>query len=367
MRAKLLALAAGIAVMALPMAAHAQAKVSVYGLAHVSIDMMDADSSTTADNGDKINVANNSSRLGVKAVADLGGGLKGIAQYEMIVSLDGEGDATSVATTTTVSGVTGATATSTSTATSSRLLGNARNSFVGLEGGFGTILAGIHDTPLKIVGRAVEFFPEYLGDARNLTEQDLRPNNVVAYLSPSFSGVNVNLAYVVDEDASKSQDAYSAGLTYSGGPIMVGGAYESFKNPSSAYKTLYRLVAQYKAGPIRVAGQYQQGADKANVSGADRMVYGLGASYTLGAAVLKAQYYSADSADNATTANGATMYAIGADYNLGKQTTVYAAYAATDNDTAGTFKVNAGGHGDSITPKAGTGPSGFSIGMIQKF
>ena len=79
MRAKLLALAAGIAVMALPMAAHAQAKVSVYGLAHVSIDMMDADSSTAADNGDKINVASNSSRLGVKAVADLGGGLKALA------------------------------------------------------------------------------------------------------------------------------------------------------------------------------------------------------------------------------------------------------------------------------------------------
>ena len=366
MRAKLLTISAAIAgLLALPAVAGAQAKVTVYGHAHVSVDMMNADSSTSADNGDKINVTSNSSRLGVKAVADLGGGLKGIAQYEVIVSADGEGSGVSSTVSNTVSPST-TTVSSTVSTSNSTLFGAARNSFVGLQGGFGTILAGIHDTPLKSVGRAVEFFPEYIGDARNLTEQDLRPNNVVAYSSPSFGGVGVNLAYVVDEDANASKDAYSGSVTYTGGPIWAGLAYESFKNPAAYYKTLYRLAAQYKAGPVRVAGQYQQGADKANVTGADRMVYGLGASYTIGSAVIKGQYYAADSADN-KTASGATMYAIGADYNLGKQTTVYAAYASTDNDTNGSFAVNAGGHGDSITPKAGTGPSGFSIGMIQKF
>ncbi|MBI3392978.1 MAG: porin [Nitrospirae bacterium] len=370
MRAKLLALAAGVAVAALPVAAHAQAKVTVYGLAHVSIDMMDADSATAADNGSRTSVSSNVSRLGIKAAADLGGGLKGIAQYEMTVATDGEGQATSVSTTTTVSGVTGATATSTSTATSSRLLGNAMNSFVGLEGGFGTILAGIHDTPLKTLGRQVEFFPEYIGDARNLTEQDLRPNNAIVYLSPIFSGASARLAYYADEDASKTQDGYSASVMYSGGPILAGGAYESWKNPSSYYKTLYRLVAQYKAGPVRVGGQYQQGSGKANVSGVDRSVWGLGASYSIGKAVLKGQYYSADD-KGGTASSGATMYALGADYNLGSQTTVYLAYAKTDNDTNGAFTVNGSGaqgaHGDGITPKAGTSPSGFSIGMIQKF
>ena len=366
MRAKLLTISAAIAgLLALPAVAGAQAKVKVYGLAHVSVDMMDADSSTTADNGDKFNVANNSSRLGVKAVVDLGGGLKGIAQYEVNVSADGEGEGVTTSVKNTVSPST-TTVTSAVSTTNNTLFGSARNSYVGLQGGFGTILAGIHDTPLKSLGRKVEFFPEYLGDARNLTEQDLRPKNVVAYLSPSFSGVNAALAYVTDEDANASKDAYSLSVAYSGGPIMVGGAYESFKNSTDYYKTLYRLAAQYKAGPVRVAGQYQQGADQKNVSGADRMVYGLGLSYTAGSLVGKLQYYAADSLDNKTD-SGATMYAVGADYKLGKQTTVYAAYASTDNDKNASFKVNAGGHGDSITPKAGTGASGFSIGMIQKF
>ncbi len=372
MRRLYLVFGAVLAVLILgPAAVHAQAKVTVYGLAHVSIDMMDATSATPADNGNRTSVSSNISRLGIKAAADLGGGLKGIAQYEVAVAADGEGGGIGNPTAVnTVSPTTTTVSTSVAQGTNSTLFGPALNSFVGLEGGFGTILAGIHDTPLKTLGRQVEFFPEYIGDARNLTEQDLRPNNAVVYLSPSFSGVNARLAYYTDEDASASKDGYSASVIYSNGPILAGGAYESWKNTTTYYKTLYRLVAQYKAGPVRVGGQYQQGSDKANASGVDRSVYGLGASYTIGKAVLKGQYYSAD--DKGGTANsGATMYALGADYNLGAQTTVYVAYAKTDNDTSAAFTVNGSGpqgaHGDGITPKAGTGPSGFSIGMIQKF
>ncbi len=368
MRAKLLTISAAIAgLLALPAAASAQAKVTVYGHAHVSIDMI-TDTGTTT--GDATFVSSNASRLGVKGEADLGGGLKGIAQYEATMATDGEGAGIGDPTATnTVSPTTTTVSTSVKQGTNSTLFGAARNSFVGLSGGFGTILAGIYDTPLKNVGRAVEFFPEYIADARNLTEQDLRPNNVVAYNSPSFSGVNVDLLYSFDEDDSKSQDILSAGVSYKGGPVYVGLAYEDSKNPSSNYKTLYRIGAQYKAGPVRVGALYQQGDKKANKDGADRTTWGLGASYAIGSAVIKAQYYNAD-AIGGTAGSGATMYALGADYILGKQTTVYVAYAKTDNDTNANFAVNgpsAGVHRDFVAPATGKDPSGFSIGMIQKF
>lgn len=369
MRAKLLTISAAIAgLLALPAVASAQAKVSVYGLAHVSIDSFDGKGTTGgADAGSKLAVSSNASRLGVKAEADLGGGLKGIAQYEATMAADGEGDVTTA--TTTVSGVTGATATTSVSGTGSALFGAARNSFVGLKGGFGTILAGIYDTPSKSVGRAVEFFPEYIGDARNLTEQDPRPSNVVAYMSPSFSGVNVNLLYGVDEDQSKKQDILSGNVTYTGGPVWVGLAYENYKNPSSFYETLMRIAAKYKAGPVTVGALYQQGDKKANKSGDDRTTWGLGASYAIGQAVVKAQYYNADKLGS-TANSGATLLVAGADYNLGKQTTVYVAYAQTNNEASAKFTANgpsAGVHRDSMTPATGNDPSGFSIGMIQKF
>ena len=349
--------------------AHAQAKVTVSGVGHVSVDFMDATSATAADNGNRTSVSTNVSRINFKAAADLGGGLKGIAQYELAVAADGEGGGISSTVSNTVSPST-TTVTSTVSTTNNTLFGAAMNSFVGLEGGFGTILAGIHDTPLKTLGRQVEFFNEAIGDARNLTEQDLRPNNAVVYLSPSFSGVSARAAYYTDEDANASKDGYSASVMYNKGPILAGGAYESWKNPAAYYKTLYRLAAQYKAGPVRVGGQYQQGNDRANASVVDRSVWGLGASYALGKAVLKGQYYSAGDKVG-TASSGATMYALGAEYRLGAQTTVYVAYATTDNDTNAAFTVNGSGpqgaHGDGITPRAGTSPSGFSIGMIQKF
>lgn len=337
MNKKLLALAVAGA-MAAPLAA--QAEVTIYGVAHVSVDALDNDVSG-ANERDGLFVSSNSSRIGFKGSEDLGGGLKAIWQLESGVNLaDGGGNFAT------------------------------RNSFVGLAGGFGAVIAGRHDTPFKIIGRKVDLFADQIGDSQNLTSVggfgwDERPDNVIAYISPSFNGLQAIVAYVA-EDGGEDTDAYSLNLTYSNGPLFLGAAYEQHNEGlvgGDDEEKGFRLAASYEMGAFKVTGLYQNLSDVGGNSGEDADVWGLGAAYSFGNNVLKAQYYSADSDVNGE----ADMWAIGLDHNFSKSTTVYIAYAETDNDDGGEYNVAAGGHGENFDNIVGDNPSGFSIGLIHKF
>lgn len=337
----------------------AQADVTVYGLAHVSIDKIHGTQVT-----DDVVVTSNASRLGVKASEDLGNGLKALAQYETTVSMDGE----------------------------NTLFGGViRNTYVGLNGGFGTVLAGTYDTPMKIIGRAVELFPEYIGDARNITGVgggglgfDQRPPNVVAYTTPNMGGFSMMALYSADTGTTTNTDVnanrlYGLNGVYSSGPLYVGLAYEIHNyvpiDVTSENHEGLRLTASGTFGNFRVVGLYQQLKNLNGTSGRDRNDYGLGASFTMGSHVIKAQYYVADNLDNATAGQefGASMYAVGYDFKFSKSTTAYVAYAKTSNDdgsttaNSGNFTVNAGSHGDALTPTGGLDPTAISVGMIVKF
>ena len=350
MNKKLLTLA--VAGVVAGIAGVAQADVTVYGKAHVSIDRENTPG-LTADN---TVVSNNTSRLGFKFSDDLGGGLKAVGQYETAINLDGEN-------------------------TSGTILGGIRNTYVGLSSdAVGTVLAGRHDTPFKIIGRNVELFPEYVGDARNITSVDnfdLRVNNVIAYATPSMGGFSALLATVTATNTDPATDnknvngAFSANIAYSGGPLYVAVAYEQH-NALVNDATGYRAVASGTFGMFKVVGLYQ----KVELGGAvnpDRTSYGLGAAATLAENhVIKAQYYKADALSNAIIDNGASMYAIAYDYKFSKKTTGYIAYAKTTNDDAGQFLVsNPGGdrsgHGEGLTPIVGNDVEATSIGLIVDF
>ena len=113
--------------------------------------------------------------------------------------------------------------------------GFGRNTFIGLKGDWGTVLLGKHDTPLKLVGRAVDLFGDTMADSRNVMGggSDTRANNVVAYISPSFSGFSFAAAYSTDLAApaqlprASTADADGAApdnvnATYTNGPLFLG-------------------------------------------------------------------------------------------------------------------------------------------------
>ncbi|MGC9008694.1 MAG: porin, partial [Halothiobacillaceae bacterium] len=268
----------------------------------------------------------------------------------------------------------------------------ARNTFVGLTGGWGTALVGKHDTPMKLIGRKYDLFGDRVGDSRNIigvgTQDvgwDLRPNNVVAYVTPDLSGFQAVLAYVTDHDIvsggsgcdrngsscdNNKFDAYSLNATYTHKMFDIGAAYEqhNIDNPGGQdNESAYRLGAGVNFAGVRVNALYQKAMDLDFTSGKDQSVWGAGASYTFGNNVVKAQYYKANDISG-TVDTGADMWAVGYDYKLSKQTTLYAAYAATDNESnTARYQVSRFGHGDSMAPIAGGKASAFSVGVIHNF
>lgn len=346
----------------------ATSNVDVYGVMNVGVFSVESD----VNNKDRsTSITSNPSRIGFKGTEDLGGGLKAIWQIETGFAADEQ-------------------------TVDKGEIGN-RNTFVGLSGGFGTVLAGKHDTPMKLLGRSVDNFGDTMADSRNLlgagandgkTMFDLRPDNVIAYISPSFSGLTVIAAYVTDHGVSggggatfpacatgldcNDKDAYSVSGTYANGPLMLGLGYERHNTLTGATnasvdRSMWRLVGGYTIGDLKLGAQYENGSADAALSTADRNGWGLFANYTMGAIVLKANYLSVGDYKNMND-SGAKQYTLGADYNLSKRTTVYALYAKVKNDTNAGFGVGGGaGDTDSSLGNLNVDPSVFGVGVKHTF
>lgn len=324
----------------------ATANVDVYGVLDLSVESLDDGSSRGT------NLSSNASRLGFKGAEDLGGGLSAIWQIETTLTMD-----------------------------RSDTYGGARDTFVGLKGGFGTVKLGYFNTPTKQLSRKLDLFNNRLGDTRNLLRSDNtngasgntweeRFRNGIRYDTPSFSGLSGSVHYATQTNADVANnndlDAYSLGANYANGPIFVGATYQR-NNLAVGNESNWRLGAGYNMGDLKLVALYAKSKDQRGTSGADRGVWGLGAGYKLGNGEIKGQYYKADDEDM-TANSGANLFAVGYDYNLSKRTQVYVAYAKTNNDSAARFSVTGGAHGDNLGAAAnGSDPSGFALGMSHKF
>lgn len=149
-------------------------------------------------------------RIGIKGSEDLGNGLDAIYQVEFSVDNMVSG-----------SGV------------------KYRNSFVGVAGDFGTVLAGRHDTPLKMSTGKLDLFGDTMADYNGtIGFDDVRAPTAVAYISPSISGLSFAGAIHTgggggtvgpdNIDNTSLAAAYSLALIYSNGPFYGSAAYEAF-------------------------------------------------------------------------------------------------------------------------------------------
>jgi len=349
MNKKILAVAIAAGLGSVSMAASA-GDVTVYGKIHMTVDRIDANDGTGGA-GDKsqTQVTSQSSRLGFKGDEDLGNGMKAVFKLESSISAEGEGGT----------------------------LGT-RNRYVGLAGGFGTVLLGAHDAPIKSVGRAVDLFPEMVGDNRNIVNQasstvDARPASTIQYNSPNMNGFGVSLAYSADTSTTTTidnndMDAWGANVTYKNGPLYVGLGYVRNNISATTKEKDYRLAASYKFGDFKVLGLYQDvdSSGFASGSGFDNKAWGLGGAYGFGNNTVKLQYYKMGDVDNVSN-TGAKTWALGLDHNFSKRTTAYVAYAKTKNDSAQTATANSGGRSDVTSPASGNDPSVFSLGIIHNF
>ncbi len=351
---KVLSLAIAAALVA-PAAAMADA--TLFGKAHFLIHNVDTTPSKGADSTDFWAVDSIHSRVGVKGSEDLGDGLTAVYHFEFKVNQD-NGDG----------------------------LGD-RNQFVGLAGGFGTVLVGRHDTPLKMSqGKFDQFGDLPNGDIANVMPGEDRVDNVIAYVSPAMGGLTFVGAAVAGEmgdsvclydpvadttactDPSLDSlfDHISVAGLYSNGPIFASLAYNSYSlgDDLDADPSLLRGTFIWDGG-MWTAGAMFNNFDFDDVVG-DTTSWGLSGSFKVGAnGKLKAQYMYADApvstanaalsalaaADGLTVTDGfspnvtvsldgdgdneVTQFSIGYEHNLSKRTILHAGYTAYEEDESG--------------------------------
>lgn len=351
MQKKLIALAVA-SVLAAPLAA--QAGVEVYGQARMSLDF-NSDNNPAATNEDSaISVSSNRSRIGFRGDEDLGGGLKALWQFEQGVAFD------------------------TGNWNDSR-----RDSYIGLNGGFGTVLAGNLSTPYRVATSGLDPFRNTRGDNNAIIgslngntgwNDENRANNAIAYASPDMSGFSAMVAYIpasaaTGDDlpmttAASEEDAFSLSGSYSNGPIFVTAGYESWsalglgRDDVSAWKIggSYTLMGNTTLGAI------WESLDRGSLgtTKSDRDAWTLNAKHKMGDITLMAAYAMADETGGVAN-TGANQLSLGAAYALSKTTEAYALYSTVGNDSAGRYSL------DGVNGVVGEDVSSLSVGINHTF
>jgi predicted porin len=393
MQKKIIALAIASALVA-PAAFADTSNVNVYGVANVSYDLVTTKSAAVA--GVTTNkVSSNTSRIGLKGSEDLGDGLSAIWQVESLINIDNAGTQANAGNAGVVAA--GQANRAVAAANVGNTLGN-RNTFAGLSSAsLGTVILGRHDTPYNIATRKLDVFTDGLADNRSLmggnggtaaAAFDGRQPDVIAYISPAFSGFTGAIAYLNLNEASNtaaalkasawsaagmySQDAFYASLAYETHSLdgLTAGGLPALVAPAGAKESATKFGFGYTQDAIAVGFAYEKTTDNLGAAGANALghsAYYLGGKYSFGNDAVKAAYTKVGNL-GATTASGASQFSLGYDHSLSKRTTVYALYTALKSDANGNYGLSTNGTGGANTTLGlGNNPSALSFGMKHTF
>ena len=297
-----------LAVLGLSGAAMAQSSVTLYGVADAGIGKIEAGSGLADpanDASDKTEfisgsmMNNGTSRLGVRGVEDLGGGLKAGFQFETGLDLDNGGSSGAFW---------------------------SRQANIWLGGNWGTVKLGRQFTPSYLTTSTFELtgaaLYSVLANTYKFAGIGRRANSAFTYMTPNFGGFTAGVAYVTKTDLAKPKAAYDLGLMYANGPIGVGVSVNKF----STSKTNYQAGAKYSFGNFALAGSYTQASNEAK---AVRRGFGIGGAANFGAFTVTLDLTG--DTKNEWTGKKYTNGVVEAKYALSKRTFVYGAFLRLDD------------------------------------
>lgn len=289
------------ALIVMALSATATAEVKVYGKANLSFHAADI-------NDESVNeLVSNASRLGFKGSEDLENGLTAIYQFETEIGFDGGSD-----------------------------VFKQRNSFLGVKGNFGTILAGRYDTPLKKAQRKVDLFNDMVGDIKHMiTISDNRPNNTIGYQSPKSWGAFAASAQYIENEDAEVDGAFAGHVSFVAGGFYGAVGYADGEVSGGHDASVARLVAQYNIGGLQLGALYEDYSEDA-LTDEDDVTIGedistdgwmASAKYSFEALDLKAQYGASDMKEE-----GGTSISIGVDYRYSKTFKLLSYYTVNESD-----------------------------------
>ena len=288
----------------------------VYGKANLSLNQTDSGSSDTW----KLN--SNASRFGIKGSFDASDSIKAIYKFEYETFIDDGDDGKE----------------------DSNSEFKQRNIYAGFQGGFGTIIAGNHDTPTKLAQGKIDRFNDLvLGDIKNVIQGENRAKNIIMYTTPKMNGLSATVAFVPgEEDDGDVTDGVSAAISYKANGYSFTVAHDDGETIDSSVESLTRLVGEYKGDGFKLGALYQVADEGSN----DEDGFVLSGEYKLSnGLILKGQYAESDDETKEIT-----QTAVGVDYKLGKKSKIFSYYAKVEAD-------------DGVTTDANT----FALGYEIKF
>lgn len=334
-------------------AAYAQSSVTMYGIVDAGVQVTDPKKGNSIDQDKTIGLNSgmqSGSRFGVRGSEALGGGLNAIFTLENGYSPDtgqlGQGN---------------------------RLFG--RQAWVGLNGGFGSVVMGRVALFSSGTGSFDKFGSVadigstgfgYAGTQSVMTSSNaVRLDNTIAYVSPKFAGASFGWAHSFRNDgselaggAAKNNHADAFYVDYGWGPLQTVVTYDRIVveevNLANEREEHYQFAANYNLGFMKLLGAY---AHEKNLvagmglsapitsalqsSGQKANAWSVGALFPFGAHTVGVNYQQRKWDNNsATTISNAAKretFALEYQYNFSKRTNLYAYYTEVkDKDAAKT-------------------------------
>ena len=377
MNKKLIALAVAGATVAPAVMAQTANPVTLYGRAYVLFESTKASGGATAPQASRNRVTDQSSLFGIRGTEDLGDGLKAFFQLETVFRLD-------------QSAAVGNTTAST--------FAN-RNSGVGVQGDFGSVLLGRWDTPWKVVTTAIDPFGDLTpgglsGNVQDRSNFDRRENNTVQWWSPNWSGFQFRAGYAANEGKTATVNPSGISLTgtYTQGPVYVGYAWERHKDQYGAYnrtaaaaaattgadETGQAIFGNFTFGPMRVglmSQRFKKNAGPTVLAAAqpsDLKSNMLALTYTAGKSQFIWSYMRSKdgAAKNATVQPDCKTNVLGYFYNFSRRTSFLAQWTQINNGVAGQCDFGADRLGSTTGGafvSADQDPRSFAVGLRHTF
>lgn len=326
-------------------AAQAQSTVEVYGIVDMGLvrDFGSMPGGPAATGNKMTSGAQSGTRLGFKGKEDLGNGLNALFVLETGIAADRGGFNQSAI--------------------------FARQSFVGLQGDFGTLTLGRQYTSyfLTLNQIADPFASGLAGNAQNLMmpaataepDRALRMNDAVKYTTPIFENFSAEIGYGFGETAGNSDAnrVVTGSVGYDSKTLNVRLAHYNKNDPTdTAVVRSTLLAANYDFEFVKIFGAYSDN-NWAALGKSDNYLVGFTIPY--GAHKFIASYIRA-AGQGALAENDADQWGIGYTYALSKRTNMYAAYGSISND--GTARYTVGNNSE-----AGTGNKAINFGLRHVF
>lgn len=267
--------------------AQAQSSVTLYGILDEGVMFLSNAGGATGGRKITLDSTNgiSSSRWGLRGTEDLGGGLQAIFTLEPGVNLN-----------------TGA------FAQGGTPFG--RQAFVGLNSNrFGSLTLGRQYDMVFYFAQPVTGLGSQAGSTAFMHPGDLdntgnsvRVNNSVRYMSPNYSGFTFGGEYSVGGVAGNvtANSGYSLGAAYSNGPLILGAAFEYFKNPTGS------ASSGFFTDTVGGSSQLAYSLNSGYASASSYQVGIVGGGYTFGPVTVTTSYSNIQYGNIANGFGGAT-------------------------------------------------------------